>query len=54
MDLEEVQTMIDDCIKRQSKLTEWEFNFIHNIHEQDRPLTKKQAETLENIWDRIT
>ena len=49
--------MIDDCEKRESKLTDWERTFIDSIHTQlatGRPLTEKQAERLDAIWERIT
>jgi hypothetical protein len=54
---EDIMTMIEDCAKRKSKLSEQENNFI--IHMQycikhDRGLSIKQMEWLEKIWDRIT
>lgn len=51
---DEYYTMIDDCMKRESKLTEWEQEFIQNVHEQDRKLSEKQRQIIENIWDRVT
>lgn len=54
---EDISEMIDDCIKRESKLTEWEQNFISDIswHYEDKgSLTDKQYEKLEAIWERIT
>lgn len=56
MDLDELQTLIEDCIKRQSKLNEWEKTFIHSIGEQiqTHQLTEKQITQLETIWERVT
>jgi hypothetical protein len=54
---DEYLTMIEDCEKRESRLTEWEVEFIGSIRSQlenDRPLTEKQTETLDRIWDRVT
>lgn len=54
---DEYLTMIEDCEKRESRLTEWEVEFIASIRSQlenDRPLTEKQTETLDRIWDRVT
>ena len=50
-------TMIDDCEKRESKLTDWERSFVDSISSQlakDRPLTDRQIETLDKIWERVT
>lgn len=50
-------TMVTDCEDRESKLMDWERQFIDNIRaqlERDRPLSEKQVETLDRIWDRIT
>ncbi len=49
--------MVEDCEARASRLTDWECRFISDISAQlgnDRPLTEKQVEMLERIWDRIT
>ena len=49
--------MIEDCEKRESKLSDWERSFIDSISKQvgsGRSLTKKQAETLDDIWERVT
>lgn len=54
---EEWLEMIDDCEVRESRLTEWEINFIESVanHLGDgRDLTPKQEETLENIWEKTT
>lgn len=54
---DEYITMIEDCEKRESRLTEWESGFLDSIRnrlENERPLTGKQTETLEKIWERAT
>jgi hypothetical protein len=56
-DMLEKQQMIDDCEKRESKLTEWESEFIDSLANRicrGHTLTDKQAERLLKIWDRIT
>lgn len=50
---EEQQQMIEDCKNRDSKLSSWEFDFIESIEDQGS-LSKRQAEILEEIWDRVT
>lgn len=55
--LAEYMTMVEDCEKRESRLTEWEASFIDSIKDQlgrERPLSVKQIETLEKVWDRAT
>ncbi len=50
-------TLIEDCEKRESKLSNLERGFIDSVRaqlEKDWPLTERQAEILEKIWDRIT
>lgn len=56
-DRDEHATMIEDCEKRESKLSDWERSFIDSISMQlskGGVLTEKQAETLDTIWERIT
>lgn len=50
----EVAQMIEDCENRESAMSAWEIAFIDSISRQERPLTEKQAATLESIWDRVT
>jgi len=50
-------TLIADCEKCESQLTEWEVGFIDSIRyrlEKELPLSAKQTETLDKIWDRVT
>lgn len=51
---EEQRQLIEDCEARESRLTEWERDFIDSIGKQSFPLTSKQAETLDQIWDKAT
>lgn len=55
-DEEEIKVMILDCQKRESKLSEWEYDFIENLYDQlgYKPFAQKQLEILGKIWDRIT
>jgi phosphoserine phosphatase len=49
--------MIEDCEARESRLTNWERGFVDSIRaqlERNRPLTPKQTETLDTIWERAT
>lgn len=49
--------MIEDCEKRESRLTEWERGFIDSLSEQlhagRRPSTR-QLDTLDAIWEKAT
>jgi hypothetical protein len=50
-------TMVQDCEDRESKLTDWERSFVDSLRsqlERDRPLSEKQRETLDRIWERVT
>lgn len=53
---DEHETMILDCEKRESKLSDWERQFIDSLAKQieSRALSQRQAEALERIWDRVT
>lgn len=54
---DEVETMIDDCLARDSQLSEVEQNFIRDIHalvEQGQNLSIRQEQWLESIWNRVT
>lgn len=56
MDLDEIFILIEDCERRESKLTEWEQKFIQSLSDQmeKTPLTDKQIQRLERIWKRVT
>ena len=54
---DEHQQMVTDCENRESKLTDWERGFIDGLAEcltKGYRLTEKQAETLDQIWERVT
>ena len=54
---DEYMTLIEDCEKRERKLSAWDADFLSSIRDRltDRkPLTPKQIQTLEGIWERAT
>lgn len=54
---DDIAQMIEDCEARDSKLSEWEQQFIDSIGRQlsrTGSLSPKQQERLEQIWERIT
>ncbi len=54
---DEHQQMVTDCVNRESKLTDWERTFIDSLADQmakGRRLSEKQAERLDEIWERVT
>ena len=56
-DTEEQRILIKDCLNRISKLTDWESRFMANIRirlEANIPLTEKQDELLNEIWEKVT
>ena len=56
-DTEEQRILINDCLNRISKLTDWESRFMSNLRirlEANKPLTEKQDEILNEIWERVT
>lgn len=55
--MDEWSTLVEDCENREQRLSDWERQFIDSIRRQldaGRSLTTKQADTLSNIWDKIT
>lgn len=49
--------LIEDCEAREQRLTDWEGRFIDSIKQQiagGTRLTPKQAEALDEIWERAT
>jgi hypothetical protein len=54
---DEYVTMLKDCEARESRLTDWERNFVDSLMGQivagKRP-TPKQIETLDNVWEKAT
>lgn len=54
---DEYMQQISDCEERESRLTEWEANFIDSLRsqlERGKPPTSKQIEVLDNIWEKAT
>lgn len=54
---DEYLTLVDDCEKRESRLTQWQVEFIDSIRHQlenEKPLSIRQTETLETIWELAT
>lgn len=53
----EYLTLIEDCEKRDTRLTDWERNFVDSLGRQladGRRPTPKQIEILERVWDKAT
>lgn len=51
------EQMLDDCEARDSRLSDWERGFLDSLRDwlvRGRTLTPKQAERLEEIWERAT
>lgn len=54
---DDIAQMIEDCEARDSKLSEWEQQFIDSIGRQlaeHGGLSQKQRDRLEEIWNRVT
>ena len=53
----EQEQMIDDVEDRESRLNDWEREFISSIKsrlDDDMDLTTRQEEILERIWNKVT
>lgn len=54
---DEYLTLLDDCEKRESRLSDWERDFVdslrHQINTGRRP-SDKQAARLDDIWEKAT
>jgi hypothetical protein len=54
---DEYLTMLDDCEKREERLTDWERGFVDSLRRQiedGRRPSAKQIEALDNCWERAT
>jgi hypothetical protein len=54
---DEYETMIEDCINRSEKLSDWESDFIQSLSEQlddGKIPSSKQINKLNDIWERVT
>ena len=55
--MNEWSTLVEDCENREQRLSDWERTFIDSVRRQldaGRPLTAKQSDTLNDIWDKVT
>ena len=53
----EYEQMVLDCAQREERLTDLERSFIDSVGKQlreGRALTTKQADRLDDIWERAT
>lgn len=53
----EHEQMLDDCEQRESRLSDWERQFVDSIGKQlrdGRSLTEKQAARLDEVWNKAT
>ena len=54
---DEYITLLDDCEKREQRLTEWERSFVDSLRkqlEEGRRPSAKQIQMLDDIWERAT
>ena len=54
---DEYVTLLDDCERREERLTDWERGFVDSLRrqiEQGRRPTPKQIEALDRAWERAT
>jgi hypothetical protein len=54
---DELQQMIEDCEKRESRMNDWQRGFVDSISRQlaeGRTLTPKQDEALTEVWNQVT
>lgn len=54
---DEYLTLLDDCEKREERLTDWERGFVDSLRrqiEQGRRPSVKQIESLDKAWERAT
>jgi hypothetical protein len=54
---DEYLTLLEDCEKRDERLSEWELQFVDSLRRQiedgKRP-TEKQVDKLQGIWEKAT
>lgn len=54
---DEYLQLVSDCENRESKMTEWQTGFVASIRERlekEKPLSVRQIEILESIWEKVT
>lgn len=57
MDLDEQREMVEDCMIRSEKLSDWEAGFIDSVSSQldsGERLTQRAQDKLEEIWEAVT
>jgi hypothetical protein len=55
--MDEIETLIEDCLNRYDRMNDWEKEFIPSIRDQYEKrgkLTALQEEKLNDIWERVT
>jgi len=55
--MDEIETLIEDCLNRYARMNDWEKEFIPSIRDQYEKrgkLTALQEEKLNDIWERVT
>lgn len=53
----DIETLLADITRRSSRLNEWETAFIKSVKktiESGTPLSKKQIDKIEEVWERVT
>lgn len=53
----EHMTMVEDCEARESRLSDWERQFIDSIKSQlsdGKSLSQKQSDRLDEVWEKAT
>ena len=56
---EECAMMLKDCMNHESKLSQWESDFLQSLHEQIEnenfiEFSQTQIAKLDQIWERVT
>jgi hypothetical protein len=54
---DEYLRQIDDCEKRESRLSDWERTFLDSLRRQienGKVPSAKQIECLDQVWERVT
>jgi hypothetical protein len=55
-DQDDITAMLHDLEIRSEKLTDWELKFVDDMQKNitKRPPSKRQAEVIQKIWERVT
>jgi hypothetical protein len=54
---DDLSMMLEDCLKRKKKLSEWEYGFaeaLHKYFKKNYLLTERQTQILCDIWEKAT